>query len=86
MPKNPQGRVFIHVNKRPHKTLGIVIDEPGKWGKISLARAHGWDIYDFKKIVRKLIEKGLVETKANKIYPTDLGCVVYRDTFLHRKR
>jgi hypothetical protein len=46
----------------------------------------GWNIYDFKKIVKKLIGKGLIESKANKLYPTDVGCTVYKDTLLHRAR
>ena len=86
MPKNPHGNVFIHAYKKPHTALGIVIAEPGRWGKISLARRNGWDVYDFKKIVLKLIKKGLIVSKANKLYPTELGLVVYGDTFLHRQR
>jgi predicted transcriptional regulator len=86
MPKNPHNRLFIQRNKKPHAALGLIIASPGKWGKMSLARSMGWNIYDFKKIVKKLIGKGLIESKANKLYPTDVGCTVYKDTLLHRAR
>ena len=86
MPRNPHNRVFIQRNKKPHATLGLIIASPGRWGKMSLAREMGWDIYDFKKIIRKLVSKGLIESKANKLYPTDVGHIVYKDAFLHRDR
>ena len=86
MPKNPHNRIFIQVDKRPHVALGLIINHPGKWGRLSLARKRGWDVYDFKKTIRKLERKGLIESRGTKLYPTDLGLVVYRDTFLHRVR
>tara|TARA_R110000824_G_scaffold333773_1_gene520317 strand:- start:84 stop:344 length:261 start_codon:yes stop_codon:yes gene_type:complete len=86
MPKNPLNRVFLHASKRPHLALGLIISHPGKWGKMSLARKKGWDVYDFKKTVRKLERKGLIESRGSKLYPTDLGLSVYRDTLLHRLR
>ena len=40
-----------------------------------------------KKAIKKLEGKGLVTAdKMKKLYPTDLGERVYKDTFLHRDR
>ena len=87
MPKNPKGIIFIQKGKKPHKALGLVIDEPGRWGVASISKKFGWDIYDFKKAIKKLEGKGLVTTdKMKKLYPTSLGESVYNDTFLHRDR
>ena len=87
MPKNPRGLVFIQKGKKPHVCLGMVIEEPGKWGVISISKKFGWDAYDLKKAIKKLEKKFLVTTNnLKKLYPTDLGERVYSDTLLHRER
>ena len=80
MPKNPKGLIFLQKNKRPHITLGMAVKEPGKWGRLTIARQHGWNIYVFKKTIDKLIKKGLVVVKLNKLWPTELGSKVYNET------
>ena len=87
MPRNPKGLIFIQKGKKPHICLGMVIEEPGRWVVASISKKFGWDIYDLKKAIKKLEGKGLVTAdKMKKLYPTDLGERVYKDTFLHRDR
>ena len=55
---------------------------PGKWGVMSLSKNHKWDHNETKKVINKLIAKGLllVSNPSKKLYLTDRGRMVLYET------
>lgn len=86
MPKNPTNKLFLHKGKKPHVCLGMVIETPGRWGIATIARHCGWDIYDLKKAILKMKDKGLLIIIKRKLYPTESGVMIYSETLEHMTR
>lgn len=82
MPQNPNNKVFIHAHKRTHKVMVDVFNKPGKWGVMSISKKHSWDHNDAKKVINKLVLKGLivVARTSKKLYLTDKGKEVLDET------
>ena len=82
MPRNPNNKVFIHVNKKTHVVMQMVCNSPGRWGVMTLSRTNKWDHNDLTKVVNKLISKGLLlKTKpSNKLFPTERGREILKET------
>ena len=82
MPTNPNNKIFIHAGKRTHIVLMLVCSNPGYWGVMSISKRNRWDHNDLKKIVNKLIKKGLLfkAIPSKKLYATQLGMEVLEET------
>lgn len=82
MPTNPNGKIFIHAKKRTHIVLMLVCANPGRWGLMSMSKKNRWDHNDAKKVIDKLIKKGLLlrAVPSRKLYPTELGVSILEET------
>ena len=84
VPINPNNKVFIHTGKKTHVILQMVWCNPGRWGIMTVARIMEWDHNDTKKVVNKLVRKGLIliSNPSRKLYPTENGRFVLSETNL----
>jgi predicted transcriptional regulator len=82
VPVNPNNKVFIHANKRTHRIMIDVFRSPGKWGVMSISKMNKWDHNETKKVINKLVSKGLVlvSNPSRKLYLTDRGKMVLYET------
>lgn len=58
----------------------MVCAEPGEWGVMTLARRLIADHNDMRKVVDKLIENRMIESRARKLWPTALGVWILNET------
>lgn len=80
MPTNPNGKIFIHARKKTHIILMMVCTTPGYWGAMSISKRNRWEHNSIKRVVNKLISKGLLVSTARKLYPTELGDRILEET------